>query len=408
MPAGSLPRTLNVVVDQRFELAPDGSAWTHTPPSYQFFEKTLKVFESVRVIARARQVDQPSPSARRVDGPRVSIVAVPGFVGPFEYLMHRGSVQEALDQVAQLEGAFLLRIPSKTGFLLAERLERLGRGYAVELLTDPFDFFSPGVSPHGLARWFRPYFCRRCKELASRAVAVNFVTGTRTRDAHPAPSARFNGQVSDVELPSEAFLPARMERPEGVPLRIITVGFLDLLYKGQDLLLQALARFQAEGLRFHLTFAGDGENRGRLLSLANSLGIASSVTITGALGGPEQVRLRLAESDLFVLPSRAEGIPRALIEAMAAGLPAIGSDVGAMPDLLDPRWIVPSGDSAALASKLMEMHSARSEWPAIGAANQQRARAFESSFIQPQRLAFYEAISRATAIRQREEATNAA
>jgi phosphatidylinositol alpha-1,6-mannosyltransferase len=383
--------TLNLVVDQRFLQSPNGAVWSHSPPAYPFFEQALEVFDRVRLIARTSAISVTPANARRVDGPAVEVMPVPSFVGPFQYLRKRSAVSATLDRIARLDGAFLLRIPSQTAFLIASRLDHLHRPYAVELLTDPHDFFAPGVSAHGLAYLFRPYFCRRSRETCARSVAANFVTGSRTLAAHPTPRALWNGNVSDVDLPAEAFPTLSRRRPDR-PLAIVTVGFLDLLYKGQDLLIRSLATCHRQGLDFRLSFVGDGENRPRLLALASSLGIGGRVHITGPLGGPTEVRAHLEQSDLFVLPSRAEGIPRALLEAMAAGLPAICSNVGAMPDLLPSRWVIPASDEAALGAKLMEFAKHRDLWPELGAQNQLAARAFERSILRPQRKAFYEAV----------------
>jgi phosphatidyl-myo-inositol dimannoside synthase len=390
MPANA-PKILNLVLDQRFTQSPDGNVWTHVPPSYGFFEQPLEVFDHVRVIARTTSVAEPAAGTRRVNGPGVEVVGVSSFVGPIQYLWRRHLVEAELDRISRLEGAFLLRIPSHIAFLLARRLQQFQKSFAVELLTDPTDFFASGVSPHGFAFLFKPYFCKRSRELCRQAIAANFVTGARTRVQHPTPAAHWVGSVSDVDLPAEAFTNPR-PRPRARPLELVHVGLLDLLYKGQDVLLRALGLCRNSGLDFRLTFAGDGAHRQRLMSLAASLGIADRVCITGALAGAEAVRSCLLESDLFVLPSRAEGIPRALIEAMAAGLPVIGSNVGAIPDLLPDRWVVPAGHFEPLAAKIMEFSRIPERWAEVGAANQMMAREFERSRLRVRRRQFYEAV----------------
>jgi len=215
--------------------------------------------------------------------------------------------------------------------------------------------------------------------------------GAKTRSTHPTSAAKWVGGVSDVDLPLEAFLPPRKHRAAG-PIQVISVGFLDLLYKGQDLLVRAVAGLQRQGLDIELTFAGGGEYASFLLSLADSSGLQGKVRVTGPLGGAQQVRELLSKSDLFALPSRAEGIPRALLEAMAAGLPALVSQAGAMPDLVDSRWVVPAGDEAALTRKLSELCHASAEWFEIGSRNLSVAQAFEASRLNLKRREFYEAI----------------
>jgi glycosyltransferase involved in cell wall biosynthesis len=387
-------------VDQRFKRCPAGKIWTYTPPSYAFFDAALTVFDKVRVIARTSDVAEAPHNARLVTGPRVELVPVPSYVGPIEYMQRCRSILRALEECAALDGCFLFRIPSQLAFVLSRELEKLQRPYAVELLTDPHAFFAPGVAPHGLAFLFRPYFRRRSRELCARAVAVNYVTGSLTRAANPPGAGAWSDSLSDVELPGEAFLDLQAQHREspapGKPIRIVSVGFLDLLYKGQDVLIKAVARCRERGLDFDLTFVGDGQQRGNLLSLAASLQVADRVHITGALGGPAQVRDELAKAHVFSLPSRAEGIPRALLEAMAAGLPAICSRVGAMADLLETRWVVEPNSVEDLSAKLVDFAAAPGQWSAIGARNQQAVRSYEASQLAPRRVEFYRAIRELT------------
>lgn len=390
MPAES-HSCLNIVVDQRFEQTPDGAVWAHTPPAYDFFLPALEVFDRVRIIARMNSVREVSAGVRRVDGPNVEPFAVPFFVGPLGYLLARHRLMTAMDSAERLDGAFLFRIPSQTGFTLASRLRRLGRPYAVELLTDPRDFFAWGVGPHGMATLFRPYFCAQTRELCATAAAANYVTGSAAVAAFPALSAKWSANISDVDLPEDSFLAPKTTTPSD-PLRLISVGLLDHLYKGQDILIEAVAQCVRAGLSLNLCFAGDGRHRNYLAGLATQSCIADRVTFTGSLAGAAAVRPYLAQSDLFVLPSRAEGIPRALLEAMAAGLPTITSSVGAMPDLLPKECIVPPGDPRALAQRILFLAAHRDSWPDYSRQNQERARQFSREQIQPQRLEFYRSI----------------
>lgn len=382
---------LNVAVDQRFQITADGKVWTYTPPSYEFFSAALQVFDKVRVIARTASVGAVPERGRLVNGPNVEVIPIPYYVGPINYLLSKQKVKLALQKVASLDGAFLLRIPSQLSFDLYSQLSAQQRSFAIELLADPNTFFAPGVAPNSFATWFRPYFSRQTKLLCSHASSANYVTGTRTRLENPPSNSSWSSNLSDIELKSDFFLPVELKPFDG-QLEISTVGFLDFLVKGQDLLLKALAQCHRSGLQFRITFVGDGAKRDYLLNLAESLGIRKQVHITGALGGAMEVREILRQSHLSVLPSRSEGIPRAVIESMAVGTPVIGSTVGAMPDLLDPDWIVPVNDYAALARKILNFSRHPEEWTRIAKRNQEKALQYEASRLIPKRIEFFEAI----------------
>jgi glycosyltransferase involved in cell wall biosynthesis len=124
---------------------------------------------------------------------------------------------------------------------------------------------------------------------------------------------------------------------------MVTVGRLTH-QKGHDLLLQAVAALLFDDSQLHLLIVGEGEDRAALSQLAKDLGIAPQVHLPGWRAEIPEI---LAACQLFVFPSRWEGMPNALLEAMASGLPCIATDVEGVRELLGPGnsgTIVTSGD----------------------------------------------------------------
>jgi len=110
-----------------------------------------------------------------------------------------------------------------------------------------------------------------------------------------------------------------------------TVGRL-VETKGQSILLQAFAQISEECPQSWLVLAGGGRLESELRRLAAELGIQESVIF---LGHRHDILEVLKAYDVFVLPSVAEGLPGALLEAMATGLPVIASRVGGVPEILN-------------------------------------------------------------------------
>jgi glycosyltransferase involved in cell wall biosynthesis len=137
--------------------------------------------------------------------------------------------------------------------------------------------------------------------------------------------------------------------------RFVCVGRLSA-QKGQLLLLDALARLVAEGCDARLVLAGDGELRPLLEERVARLGLRERVEITGWISS-ERVRELLRESRALVLPSFAEGLPVAILEAFALARPVIATHVGGIPELVEPGrsgWLVPAGSLEALAAAMRE------------------------------------------------------
>ena len=159
---------------------------------------------------------------------------------------------------------------------------------------------------------------------------------------------------SDIELPESAFAPAPRGPRQSGRAQIIFVGTLAQLYKAPEVLIDAFAICQAH-IDAELVIVGSGRHQLELEERAKGQGIADRVRFRGQLTTPVDVRAELDRADLFVLPSRQEGLPRAMIEAMARALPCIGSSVGGIPELLADEDIVPPEDVPALASKITEV-----------------------------------------------------
>lgn len=142
---------------------------------------------------------------------------------------------------------------------------------------------------------------------------------------------------------------ARLPAPMGAKL-VLWTGRLDPI-KGLSTLLKALAQVDP-GQSAHLLLAGDGPLRDDLEREALALGIEDRMHV---LGVRRDVPSLLHSVDLFVFPSRTEGLPNALLEAMAAGLPIITTDVPGCRDLIDDGQtglIVPRDDTSALAGAI--------------------------------------------------------
>ncbi|MFI5338533.1 MAG: glycosyltransferase family 4 protein [Candidatus Methylomirabilales bacterium] len=145
----------------------------------------------------------------------------------------------------------------------------------------------------------------------------------------------------------QADLRPSLRIPAGTPLLGIVGRLVPI--KDHPTLLQALTLFPDGGQAPHLLVVGDGERREELQRLTRRLSLASRVHF---LGWRDDMEAILGGLDVVICCSRNEGTPVALIEAMAAGVPVISTDVGGVGDLVvhgETGWLVPPGDPAALA-----------------------------------------------------------
>ena len=154
------------------------------------------------------------------------------------------------------------------------------------------------------------------------------------------------------------------------------------------MLLRAAALYHQKGLNFCLTLVGDGQHLPEMKSLAATLGIAERTHFSGQLPPGKPIFEFLDSIDLFVLPSRAEGMPRALLEAMARACPCIATNIGGIPELLAPADLVPVGNSEHLADLLLKCASDQNRLISMSERNVATAQRFNPQVIREARHAF--------------------
>jgi glycosyltransferase involved in cell wall biosynthesis len=183
----------------------------------------------------------------------------------------------------------------------------------------------------------------------------------------------------------------------GCPPEALVVGSVGWLtdIKGHEYLIEAVAKLKQDFPALHLVVIGSGDRHDALLQQAELVGLRDAVHL---LGHRDDIDACLAGMDVFVLPSLNEGMGRALIEAMAAGLPVIASRVGGVPSVISHQrtgLLVPPGNAAALTEALRRLLD-RPEWAmqlGVAASRSVDSRYGAASMVRAIESIFAEALS---------------
>jgi glycosyltransferase involved in cell wall biosynthesis len=188
----------------------------------------------------------------------------------------------------------------------------------------------------------------------------------------------YRGIRNVVHLPNgidcAPYLRYNRSLPEG-RLRLAYVGRI-APRKGLAEILEALVllREQHPRVEVELVIAGGGPDEAKLRIQAKTLGVQRMVRFAGPTYGEDKLRL-LAHSDVLLLPSHSEGLPYALLEAMAAGVVPVVTPVGAIPEVVQDGVhgrVVPVGDAGAIASALARLAGERATLARMSAACRSR------------------------------------
>lgn len=251
----------------------------------------------------------------------------------------------------------------------------------------------PGFKPYGYEKHYRRStpIVKRLWDDADALVAVSADLEKRVRRIHP--GVTIDVIPNGVDL--EEFHPPAVPSRAG-PVVIMTVTRL-ISRKRVDVLLAAAARLREKTpVPFRVDIVGDGVERPFLESLAQTLGLKDLVRFHGNVDheGLADVYRR---GDIFVLPSLAEGMPNVLLEALASGLPLVATDTGGSLELILPDingFIVPKGDTDALAERLKVLLERPDLRAAFGRQSRERARVFAWEDIAARTEGVYQRIRR--------------
>jgi len=352
--SATCPRTLLFVVEQRFHRTPDGMVWTTGHYPYSFFHRYLRTFDEVRVLSRVIGASARPADAAISGGPGVTHVGLPDYRGLSGLLTRAPGAAVRSIAAARTADAVIVRSPSSWGMLPCIVARMLGRPVGVEVIGDPQAVFAPGVLSHPMRPLIQAAAARLQARLCRDADAVMYVS-EELRHRYRSSGGVFVG--SDCALPHEAFVDRPRQCRSLVELRIINVGTFEQPYKGQDVLLRSVRQLRSamDGLKLHVDFVGAGKHQANCVALSRELGLEREVTFHGHVSSAEKLRALLDAADVMVHPSRTEGMPRVVIEAMARGLPCIATRVGGIPELLDAECLVPPGDCDAIVRAIVAL-----------------------------------------------------
>jgi glycosyltransferase involved in cell wall biosynthesis len=250
-------------------------------------------------------------------------------------------------------------------------------GLPDEYLPPPVGPSEPGVRAELAYRGLDRMLCRRADAVVVPSRAVETLLVERLRF----PPKKLTVIPGGVAPP-----PSAREDPDES-----LVGVVNTLepVKGLDVFLRAAARLAAEHPQVRFAIFGKGSVEGSLRALARSLGIEDRIEFPGYV--PKE--LALARLEVFVLSSYMENCPMALLEAMAAGVPAVATRVGGVPEIAvdGTAQLVDPGDEAALAAAIERLLVDRAlrERQAIAARSRVLDR-FTSTTAAAATLALYE------------------
>jgi len=369
----------------------EGRVWTDRG-SFPW-DRYLETASRITVVSRMRTLRRGESTERMVlaSRPEIDFIELPNLATLSGRLVRRRAARRRLAEVLATSDALIARLPSEIGGLACSVAASLGLVWAVELVTCPWDAIWNYGSLKG--RVFAPVAWWETRRLLRRAPFALYVTSEFLQRRYPPGRSTVAVGVSDVEIdpPDASVLAARLARIDGAADRPVVFGTIAALlaFKGLDTAAAALrsSGLAERGAAVRVLGAGDP-----------APWQADGMVFDGTLPAGDPVRAWLDGIDVYIQPSRQEGLPRGMVEAMARGCPALGSTAGGIPELLDPSCLHKPGDVAALAA-LMQRAADPAWQRAQAVRNAEVAAQYSPAVLDARRRQFWQSFAEAAAAR---------
>lgn len=229
----------------------------------------------------------------------------------------------------------ITKLPSFEGFTAIKYAKKYNKKVFVEMVACPWDaYYNHSLKGKILA----PYVTYLTKKYVQEPDFVQYVSNQFLQSRYP--TSKRNIGCSDVKITPVNFEEVKNKYQNYKQKDTIILGTsaaINVKYKGQAEIIKLLPELNKGDKKFEYHLAGGGDKT-RLETLAKSLGVADKVKFLGLLD-KEGVNNFLDQTDIYVQPSRQEGLSRALVEAMSRGCFCIASNVGGNPELLEKHLI---------------------------------------------------------------------
>ncbi|MDM1506883.1 glycosyltransferase family 4 protein [Myroides odoratimimus] len=289
----------------------------------------------------------------------------------------------------------IIRLPSFLGSIAFEICKELKKKYMIEVVGDPYEAYKY----HGalLGKIVAPLEMVKLKRIVREANNVVYVTQSKLQERY---SNQFNNiGISNVQLynliSNESVRNYYLENTSEF-FKVGLIGTFHVKYKGHYELLKAVNLLKSEGIdNIKVYFVGTGDPTW-VVTLAEEMNLSNNIVIVGALEAGENGIIPFLDTlDCYIHPSKTEGLPRVVIEAMSRGKMCLTSNAGGVEELIESNYVHSAGNWLMLKEQLnMVYNFSNTERYELGMQNLEKSSFYLEETLQKKRITFIKNIIR--------------
>ena len=342
------------------------------------------IADNINVAIRVKKVKKEDVLKRllKIDSKKYRIKECPNISSLKGILFNRRKCKLILKQEIEKVDYIIIRLPSMIGNLAVNIAKKLNKPYLIELVGCPWDAFWN----HSLkGKIIAPIMTLITKRNVMDAPYVLYVTKDFLQKRYPTNGKNISCSNVILDNIDKSVIETRKKHIFESKLKevktITTTAAVNVKYKGQKYVLKALYDLKKQGKIFEYWIIGGGDNS-YLKRFVEKYKLENQVKFLGPLPH-DKVFKELEKTDIYIQPSKQEGLPRALIEAMSMGCLCIGARTGGIPELLEEDYIVRKGNTRDIVNKLKEIKT--EEFLQQANINTEKVKKYDAKILQTKR-----------------------
>ncbi len=365
--------------------------YCNTTITSEMFKRYFHVVDKLIVVIRTIEIKKTYKEANLnlVELENLEFVEIPNLNSITGFLFKRNKNKIIIKENVEKADLIFARMPSLISDIAIDYARKSNKLYMVEVGGCSWDAY---WNHSLLGKLIAPYVYINQKKGIRNASFASYVTEEWLQKRYPTKGEKIS--ASNVYLPKveELVLEKRMEKiKNGISKNKIVIGTtaaVNVKYKGQEYIIEAISRLNRKGFNFEYELVGAGDNS-YLKKIACKFGINDKIKFKGLLLKAEVIEW-LDSIDIYAQPSKQEGLPRALVEALSRGCPAIGSTTAGIPELLQSELVFRNGNVAEICQKLSVLVNKKENLIEIAKHNFQEAKKYEIETLNRKRNLIYE------------------
>lgn len=352
-------------------------------------KRYLQLGDQVSFLMRKKHLDSTNDNSKlsKIESDNFSFIEVPNFKSIRKLFKYYNEAKQLIEEAVKKHDIIIARLPTAIGRLAIQSAQKYNKPHLAEFVGCTFDAY---WNYNWLGKIIAHYKMAQMKTLVKDLPYVIYVTREFLQNRYPTKGKTID--CSNVELYDiqSQDLEKRLRRIQSTNIKemtLATVAAIDVPYKGQDDVIKAIAQLNRKNgwqLRYLIIGQGDDE---RLKRIAREEGVQDFVEILGSIAHAK-VFDQLRDIDLYIQPSKQEGLPRAMIEAMSVACPALGAKTAGIPELIENQCIFQPGRVSELISTIQKIDQSWLKEQSI--LNFETTKKYHKHVLEKKRADFYQ------------------